>query len=74
MTSKRLFYKHYYALFFYRDKFKSSNIQSKLEDSITTKHILHASLGKTEFFEFALKNPSNKEQVVFIKANDKELK
>ena len=57
-----------------REKVKGSNIQAKLEESITTKHIVHASLGKTEFFEFSLKNPSNIDQVVFIKSTDTELK
>lgn len=57
----------------YREKYKSNNILSILEENITTHHMIHSSLGHAEFFEFAVKNPYPNDHVVMITLDDKEL-
>ena len=56
-----------------KDKVKTLNISSRLEDNITTHHMLHSSLARAEFFEYALKNPYPNDQVVIICTDDTEL-
>ena len=60
-------------LFIFREKVKGTSILAKLEENITTHHMLHCSLGKVEFFEFALKNPHATDQAVMITWEDREL-
>ena len=52
---------------------KTLNISSRLEDNITTHHMLHSSLGRAEFFEYAFQNPYPNDQVVVISTDDTEL-
>lgn len=52
---------------------KRENIINMLNLAITTEHVIHASLGTTEFFEFVLKNPYNVEITVSIEWKDMDL-
>ncbi|XP_037684611.1 nephrocystin-4 isoform X2 [Choloepus didactylus] len=57
----------------YRERTKAAHIARALRLAITTQHTLHASLGTAEFFEFALKNPHNKQHTVTIEIDSPEL-
>lgn len=57
----------------YRDRCKHENIVNALESGITTQRTIHASLGKAEFFEFALQNPYSVDQNVQISFQDKNI-
>nr|XP_047134263.1 nephrocystin-4 [Hydra vulgaris] len=59
---------------YYRENFKSIGISNRLEEYITTHHMIYSSLGRAEFFEFSLKNPYPDDQTVLISINDSELK
>ena len=59
--------------FFYRERCKHEGIINILEDGITTHRTMHASLGKAEFFEFALKNPYSVDQNVQIQFQDRDI-
>ena len=63
----------YILLLSCREKVKGSSILSKLEENITSHHMLHCSLGNVQFFEFALKNPYPTDQAVLITWEDREL-
>eukprot|EP00112_Aurelia_sp_Birch-Aquarium-sp1_P012360 Seg26.6 transcript_id=Seg26.6/GoldUCD/mRNA.D3Y31 product=Nephrocystin-4 protein_id=Seg26.6/GoldUCD/D3Y31 len=57
----------------YRERCKHEGIINILEDGITTHRTMHASLGKAEFFEFALKNPYSVDQNVEINFQDRDI-
>ena len=61
-------------LYFFSENMKSVGISNRLEEYITTHHMIYSSLGRAEFFEFSLKNPYPDEQTVLISVNDSELK
>lgn len=57
----------------FRTHNKREDIMNMLNQAITTEHVIHASLGTTEFFEFVLKNPYNVEIVASIEWTDIDL-
>ncbi|XP_015192646.2 nephrocystin-4 isoform X1 [Lepisosteus oculatus] len=57
----------------YRERSKVESITNMLSKAITIQHIVYATLGTAEFFEFALKNPFNVQQTITIECEDKEL-
>ncbi|XP_059997602.1 nephrocystin-4 isoform X3 [Lagenorhynchus albirostris] len=57
----------------YRERTKAESIASALSMAITTRHTIRATLGAAEFFEFALRNPDNKQHTVTISIDSTEL-
>jgi len=57
----------------YRDKNKHEGILSLLAANITTNYTIYPSFGHAEFFEFAIKNPYDRDQNISIQCEDKEL-
>ncbi|KAK1159555.1 nephrocystin-4 isoform X1 [Acipenser oxyrinchus oxyrinchus] len=57
----------------YRERSKAETITKMLSLAITAQHTVYATLGTAEFFEFALKNPSNTQHTVTIECEDPEL-
>ncbi|XP_019396720.1 PREDICTED: nephrocystin-4 isoform X4 [Crocodylus porosus] len=57
----------------YRERIKAESISNMLNQAITTKYILYATLGTAEFFEFALKNPYGVQHTVTIEIDHPEL-
>ena len=57
----------------FRAQSKRDGIMNMLNFAITTEHTLFASMGTTEFFEFALRNPYNMEHTVIIDCPDSDL-
>ncbi|XP_019367155.1 PREDICTED: nephrocystin-4 isoform X1 [Gavialis gangeticus] len=57
----------------YRERIKAESISNMLNQAITTKYILYATLGTAEFFEFALKNPYSVQHTVTIEIDHPEL-
>ena len=57
----------------FRERCKHESIINSLEGGITTQRTVHASLGKAEFFEFALKNPYSVDQNVQIFWEDRDV-
>ncbi|MGH0136436.1 UNVERIFIED_CONTAM: hypothetical protein FKN15_066202 [Acipenser sinensis] len=57
----------------YRERSKAESITKMLSLAITAQHTVYATLGTAEFFEFALKNPSNTQHTVTIECEDPEL-
>ena len=58
----------------YRAQGKKEGILNMLNQAITTEHVIHPSLGSTEFFEYVLKNPYNVEHTVVVECDDAELR
>eukprot|EP00795_Rhopilema_esculentum_P007191 gene7191-12860_t len=56
-----------------RERCKHESIINSLEGGITTQRTVHASLGKAEFFEFALKNPYSVDQNLQIFWEDRDV-
>lgn len=48
---------------------KHSNIKTMLSHAVCVEHVLYPSFGSTEFFEFQLKNPYNRDHSVIIQAS-----
>ncbi|MGH0154034.1 UNVERIFIED_CONTAM: hypothetical protein FKN15_026339 [Acipenser sinensis] len=57
----------------YRERSKAESITKMLSLAITAQHTVYATLGTAEFFEFALRNPSNTQHTVTIECEDPEL-
>ena len=57
----------------YRNSLKKEGIMNILNQAITTEHMIHPTLGTTEFFEYVLKNPYNQDHTVIVECNDPEL-
>uniref|UniRef100_A0A670ZIN0 Nephrocystin 4 n=1 Tax=Pseudonaja textilis TaxID=8673 RepID=A0A670ZIN0_PSETE len=57
----------------YRERIKAESITSMLCQAITTHHVIYATLGTAEFFEFALKNPYGVQHTVTIRVDNPEL-
>ncbi|ETE63838.1 Nephrocystin-4, partial [Ophiophagus hannah] len=57
----------------YRERIKAESITSMLCQAITTHHVIYATLGTAEFFEFALKNPYGVQHTVTIRIDNPEL-
>ncbi|XP_058017326.1 nephrocystin-4 isoform X1 [Ahaetulla prasina] len=57
----------------YRERIKAESITSMLCQAITTHHVIYATLGTAEFFEFALKNPYSVQHTVTIRIDNPEL-
>jgi len=57
----------------FRAQSKRDGIMNMLNVAITTEHTLFASMGSTEFFEFALRNPYNTEHTVVIDCRDPDV-
>ena len=57
----------------FRAQSKRDGIMNMLNFAITTEHTLFVSMGTTEFFEFALRNPYSVEHTVVIDCPDPDL-
>ena len=44
-----------------------------LNQAITTEHVIHPSMGTTEFFEYQLTNPNNTETTISIRPDCNEI-
>ncbi|CAL8074437.1 unnamed protein product [Calicophoron daubneyi] len=54
----------------YREQRKREQIERMLSGALTVEHRIETSFGCTEFFEFKLKNPSPREETVYIRVED----
>jgi len=45
-----------------------------LNQAITTEHVIHPSMGSTEFFEYQLSNPNNSEVTISIRVDCDEIR
>uniref|UniRef100_A0A8C4Q1X0 Nephrocystin-4 n=1 Tax=Eptatretus burgeri TaxID=7764 RepID=A0A8C4Q1X0_EPTBU len=57
----------------FRERTKVDSISNLLRLALSTRHVIHASPGTAEFFEFALQNPHEVAHTVTIQSSDPEL-
>ncbi|KAF6016808.1 NPHP4 [Bugula neritina] len=57
----------------YRSQSKADGIRNMLNQAITTEHVIHPSMGSTEFFEYQLSNPNNSEVTISIRVDCDEI-
>uniref|UniRef100_UPI00358F3FD4 nephrocystin-4 n=1 Tax=Myxine glutinosa TaxID=7769 RepID=UPI00358F3FD4 len=57
----------------FRERAKVDSISNLLRLALSTRHVVHASPGMAEFFEFALQNPHEMAHTVNVQSSDPEL-